>query len=76
MKQCDVCGNRDFHDASVQEVFHIGSQMVLVENIPAVVCDRCGEATFSRETVEKIRRMVHGEKCPDRKINVDVFAYA
>jgi hypothetical protein len=34
---------------------------VLVENIPASVCARCGEATFSRETTERIRRMLYGE---------------
>jgi len=49
---------------------------VLVEDIPAVVCARCGDATFSRVTTERIRRMVHGEMRPIRSVRADVFAYA
>ena len=31
-----------------------------VVNISASICARCQEATFSRETTERSRRMVHG----------------
>ena len=54
----------------------IGGRHVLVEGIPARVCTRCGEATFSRETTERIRRMVHGEAHPVRAVAMEVFAYA
>ena len=60
----------------VNEVFLIDGKFILVENIPASVCAHCGEATFSRETTEKIRRMVHGEAQPVKSIQVDVFAFA
>jgi YgiT-type zinc finger domain-containing protein len=76
MTKCDVCGNTSFHRKHVEEVFHIGGHLVVVEGIPARVCDRCADATFERETTETIRRMVHGEKRPTRQVNVDVFAYA
>jgi YgiT-type zinc finger domain-containing protein len=45
----------------VDEVFVINGKYALVEGIPASICTRCGEATLSRETTERIRRMVHGE---------------
>ncbi len=60
----------------VNEVFDIDGERILVENIPARVCQRCGEETFSRETTERIRRMVHGEPKPVRSISMDVFHYA
>jgi YgiT-type zinc finger domain-containing protein len=60
----------------VNEVFLVDGKFVLVENIPARVCTHCSEATFSRETTEKIRRMVHGEAQPVKSIQVDVFAFA
>jgi len=47
-----------------------------VEHIPAQVCVRCGEATFSSETTEKIRRLVHGNGRPGRTVPLDVFALA
>ena len=48
---------------------------MLVEGIPASICTHCGEATFSRETTERIRRMVHGEVQPVRTVAMEVFAY-
>jgi YgiT-type zinc finger domain-containing protein len=76
MNKCDVCGNSTSRLAQVEEVFHIEDHLVMVEGIPARVCDRCGDATFDRETTESIRRMVHGAKRPTRSVNVDVFAFA
>ncbi|MBD2104531.1 YgiT-type zinc finger protein [Leptolyngbya sp. FACHB-261] len=75
MSQCDVCGSVEFHEELVSEVFQIDSKPVLVENIPAKVCARCGELVFSRETTERIRRMVHGEVAPERSMSIDVFVY-
>lgn len=74
MKHCDVCGNTTFHDDHVNEVFDIDGKMMMVENIAARVCDRCGEATFDRETVENVRQAVHGGAHPSRQISLDVFA--
>lgn len=75
MFQCCVCGAEEYRDEQVNEVFQIAGKPILVENIPARVCLRCGEATFSRETTERIRRMVHGEAKPHRTVRMDVFAY-
>ncbi len=74
--QCHVCGSEQMKEEVVNEVFLIDGKFVLVENIPARVCIQCGEATFSRQTTEKIRRMVHGEAQPVKSIQVDVFAFA
>ncbi len=75
MFKCHVCGGTAAKGAFVSEVFTIGDRRVLVENIPAQVCERCGEATYSRETTEKIRRLVHDAR-PDRTVPLDVFALA
>jgi HTH-type transcriptional regulator/antitoxin MqsA len=76
MFQCHVCGSTEAREEMVNEVFLIDGKFILVENIPAKVCARCSEATFSRETTEKIRRMVHGEAQPTKSVQVDVFAFA
>ena len=76
MVQCHVCGATEAHQELVNEVFVINGKYVLVEGIPASLCARCGEATFSRETTERIRRMVHGEAQPVRAVAMEVFAYA
>lgn len=76
MNKCDVCGHTSFHTKRTEEVFHIEENLVMVEGIPARVCDRCGDATFDRDTTESIRRMLHGQKRATRHVNVDVYAYA
>jgi hypothetical protein len=46
-----------------------------VEQIPAMVCLHCGEPVFSRDTTERVRRMVHCEAKPITSVQMDVFAY-
>jgi len=73
MFKCHVCGGSAAKSDFVSEVFTIEDRRVLVEHIPAQVCERCGEATFSRETTEKIRRLVHDAR-PAKTVPLDVFA--
>jgi HTH-type transcriptional regulator / antitoxin MqsA len=76
MFRCHVCGKTEGRQEFVSEVFDIDGKAVRVENIPATVCAQCGESVFSRETTEKVRRMVHGEAQPIKSIQMDVFAFS
>ena len=70
-----MCGNTESRQELVSEVFEIDGKLVRVEQIPATVCLHCGEPVFSRDTTERVRRMVHGEAKPIKSIQMDVFAY-
>ena len=76
MFKCHVCGSTAARQEFVNEVFTIYDRRVLVEHVPAQVCERCGETTFSRATTEKVRKLVHGEGRPVRTVYMDVFAMA
>ena len=76
MFQCQVCGSGSFHTEYVSEVFKIDGKFHLVENIPSMVCARCGEETFSRETTEQIRAMLHSQQPPVRSVSLDVFSFS
>jgi YgiT-type zinc finger domain-containing protein len=76
MFQCHVCGCTHAQAQFTSEVFTIDNRRVLIEHIPAQVCDRCGEATFSRETTERIRQLVHGAQKPVKTVPLDVFELA
>ena len=73
---CHVCGSEQMKEELVNEIFLVDGKFILMENIPARLCSHCGEPTFSRETTEKIRQMVHGESEPVKSIQVDVFAFS
>lgn len=76
MFKCHVCGSTKAHRELINEVFKIDDLPVLVENIPALVCDHCGEEIFTSETVEKVRLLVHGNSKPVKSVKMNVFAYA
>ncbi len=75
MFRCHICGSQQAQENLVNEVFHLGDKPVLVEHIPAMVCIHCGEITFSRQTTEQIRQMVHSKVKPTKTISIDVFDF-
>jgi YgiT-type zinc finger domain-containing protein len=75
MFKCYVCNWEKSHPENVSETFQIDGRFYLVENIPATVCSQCGEISFSRETTERIRVMLHDNSQPIRAISMDVYAY-
>lgn len=62
MFTCHVCGHTAARSEFMSEVFMIDGQRVLVEHIPAQVCQRCGEALPFRA---KLRRRSAGS-CEER----------
>lgn len=74
MFKCNVCGSETYQEEYVNEVFNIDGKFYLVENIPSQVCTRCGEEVFTKDTTEKIRRMLHDKPKPDKSISLDVFS--
>ena len=76
MSKCAVCRGGETREELVDEMFCIEGQYFMVDGVPAVVCGQCGEHTFSRETVEKVRLMVHGEGKAVRSLSVQVFRFA
>jgi len=76
MFTCPVCHSQESREELVEEIFHIDGKYVLVDRIPATVCARCGEETFSRETTEKVRLLVHGDAKPTKSLALQVFEFA
>ncbi len=75
MFKCHVCNSENSHQDLVSEIFQIEGKFYLVEHIPATICSHCGEESFSRETTEHIRVMLHSKAQPLKSISVDVFTY-
>lgn len=73
---CSVCGGEESRPETVAEIFEVDGRRVLVENIPVQVCAQCGEMSFSRETAEKVRRMVHGEAQAVGVVELELYEFA
>ena len=75
MSACAVCGCPDSRAEFVSDIFQVGDEYALVDRIPANVCTRCGEQSFSRETTEKVRRMLHEKSGATRSVTVNVYEF-
>ena len=75
MFTCSVCHSHESREELGEEIFQIDGKYVLVDRIPATACARCGEETFSRETTEKVRLLVHGQATPAKSIPLEVFEF-
>jgi YgiT-type zinc finger domain-containing protein len=75
MSNCPVCHSDGRRDELVDNVFRIDGKYVVVHRVPAEVCSRCGDESFSRETAEKIRLLVNGHGKPKQTVALDVFDF-
>ncbi len=71
-----VCRGSDSHEELVDEAFKVNGRYVLVGGVPASVCQRSGERSFSRETTEKVRLLVHGQAATARSVPLQVYEFA
>jgi HTH-type transcriptional regulator/antitoxin MqsA len=72
---CAVCGQAGFHSAFVTRTFTVDGKLLVVEGIPAEICDRCEAASFSAEVGEQLRRLIHEPHQPVRLIQAEVLAF-
>lgn len=76
MNPCPICGSEEARHATVSQLFAVDGARILVEDIPAEVCVRCGEPAFSRETAERLRLVVRGDRSLARKIELEAISLA
>lgn len=73
MFKCNVCGCEEFYEDNVKKVFEIDSEIVVIENLPAKICKKCGEENFSRDTLKNIQNLVYNK--PSKTIIAKSFEY-
>jgi HTH-type transcriptional regulator / antitoxin MqsA len=73
---CNNCGNTKYTNGSIDKVFTIHGQLILVENIPALICSHCQEPILTIETTERIRTILHSGEKPVKHVITNVYEYA
>ena len=74
---CNVCNAKEGRMVTVEEeVFRVDGRYVLVGGVPSTVCQRCGNRSFTRETTEKVRLMVHGRAATTKSVPMQVYEFA
>lgn len=73
--KCDVCGSL-MSEQMVTYTIQMDDKLVVVEHVPAKVCDQCGERVYSPETVERLQKTVWDQRSPSRVLQTPVFDFA
>ena len=63
-------------ETKVTYTLEMDEKFIIVENVPARVCEETGEQFFSPETVERLQKTVWGHERPKRTIETPVYEFA
>ena len=73
--KCDVCSVGDRRAQLIRYSLSTADRFVLVDHVPAEVCDRCGEVTLSPDIVERLQNTVWQQEPPARVIETPVYEF-
>ena len=54
---CDCCGKKGATTKHISRSFGSGADILVVDNIPIVVCTNCGHSYFAAETLHELERL-------------------
>jgi YgiT-type zinc finger domain-containing protein len=75
MKTCYFCKG-EVVERRIQHVHQWGEKIIIFEDVPAEVCQQCGETYFSPEVLDKMDEVTMGEEKPKATISVPIFSLA
>ena len=71
---CEYCTGR-VRPATATVDLRRGSSLMVIEDVPARVCDRCGYQYFSLKVAERLRRHFEGRTKARRRLKVPVIRF-
>jgi YgiT-type zinc finger domain-containing protein len=66
---CAACGGTKRPDTTLFAV-DLGTGVLVVRNVPALVCTQCGDAWFSDETVVELERLANDARARGAEVEV------
>ena len=54
---CDICGQSGAQVRHATRSYGQGATLLVIENVPVVVCPHCGESYLTAETLHEIERI-------------------
>lgn len=54
---CDICGESGAEVRLMTRSYGKGANLLVIENVPVVVCPHCGESYLTAETLHEIERI-------------------
>ncbi|MDI6784208.1 MAG: type II toxin-antitoxin system MqsA family antitoxin [bacterium] len=73
--KCVFCGG-EVEKKLVTFTYDEDNKYIFIEHVPAMVCSKCGEKTYSPEVTDELLRFAKDEVKPTKTIAVPVFDFA
>lgn len=73
---CDICGKRGAEIRYLTRSYGKGSDLLVIENVPVVVCPHCGESYLTAETLHEIERIKLHRRSLAKPRSVPVASFA
>jgi YgiT-type zinc finger domain-containing protein len=54
---CDFCFEGRLQPNQVREYYRVGKGLVVMENVPAYVCNKCGERYYDADVAKQMRKL-------------------
>ncbi len=80
MDSCTFCGNKNFNEITTQYTYKRDGKFMLVDDVPCVRCEFCGEQYFEARILKEIESEFNAiyskKKVAKRHITIPVESYA
>ena len=63
--ECQVCEGKYEKKLITHSQYYHG-KLVVVDHVPALVCDTCGDILYEPKAAERIKHIIHAHKKPVR----------
>ncbi len=73
---CDICGENGAEVRLMTRSYGKGAKLLVIENVPVVVCPHCGESYLTAETLHEIERIKLHRRSLAKPRNVAVATFA
>ncbi len=72
--KCDLCGGRVIEQKTTYTL-KVGERFIMIENVPAKLCQQCGETLYSPDVVERLQKTIWSNRDPEKTIETPVFDF-
>lgn len=72
---CDICGKKGAEIRYMTRSYGKDANLLIIENVPVVVCPNCGESCLTAETLHEIERIKLHRKNLAKKRSVAVAEF-
>ncbi len=77
---CSFCGNKNFKQTHVQYIYKHDDHFLLFNNVPAEVCEFCGEEYYDVQVIKNIEHdaeaIISEKRKVSKSIDVPILEYA